>query len=164
MVSERLVCVAFRNLRPWPFWRLRRQIPKTGVARLDDVAFATPPSPKSGKLCPIATQFRAHSRYFDMDPQPDLGTTRIPRAGHAEESCLSRNRSSRQSLGLPYVQATNYLYFQQDSRFIGLSTFVFIHIPASASSFPRRSFVFIDIPASLVHFLKLLRLHGTGRQ
>jgi hypothetical protein len=157
-------CVAFRNLRPRSFCRPRRQIPKTRVARLDDVSFATPPSPKSGKLCPIVTQFRAHSGYFDLDPQRDAETIRIPRVGHAEESFLSRDKGSRQSLGLPYVPPTNYLFFQQHSRFRELSTFVFIHIPASVSSFPQRSFVFIDIPALVDHFLKLLRLHGTGRQ
>jgi hypothetical protein len=49
------------------------------------------------------------------------------------------------------------LCFQRHSRFIGLSAFVFTHIPALPPSFPQRSFVFIDIPASSVHFLKLLR-------
>jgi hypothetical protein len=137
MVSEGLVCVAFRNLRPWPFCRLRGQIPKTPVARLDDVAFAAPPDPKGGKLCPTMTQFRAHSAYFDSDPQ---------------------------SLALPYVPPNNYLCCQQHSRFRGLRPFVFIHIPASVSSFPQRPFVFIDIPALLVRFLKLLRLDRTGRQ
>ncbi len=137
MVNEGLVCVAFRDLRPWSFCRLGRQIPKTRVARLDDVAFATPPSPRSGKLCPIVTQFRVHSGYFDSDPQ---------------------------SLALPYVPPNNYLCFQQHSRFLGLSAFVFIHIPASVSGFPQRPFVFIHIPALLVYFLKLLRLDRTGRQ
>jgi hypothetical protein len=136
-VNQGLVCVAFRDLRPWSFCRLRRQIPETCVARLDDVAFATPPSPRSGKLCPIVTQFRVHSRYFDSDPQ---------------------------SLALPYVPPNNYLRFQQHSRLLGLSTLFFIDIPASAPSFPQRSFVFMEIPALLVHFLKLLRFDRTRRQ
>ena len=102
IVNEGLVCVAFRNVRPLSFCRLRRQIPKTRVAsRLDNVAFAAPPDPKSGKLCPIVTQFRIHSEYFDSNPQRDLRTMRIPRAGHAEESCLSPNKGSPQSLDSP---------------------------------------------------------------
>ena len=120
---------------------------KTRVAKLDDVAFATPPSPKSGKLCPIVTQFRDRSGYFDSDPQPEVGTTRIPRAGHAQESCLWRNKASPQSPAFPYAPPTNYLRFQQHSRLRGVSPCVFIDIPALPPSFPQRSFVFIDIPA-----------------
>jgi hypothetical protein len=128
-------CVAFRNLRPWSFCRLRRQIPKVRVARIDDAAFATPPSPKSGKLCPIVTQFRVHPEYFHSDPLPDVRTTPIPRAGHAEESCLSRNQGSPQSPAFPYAPPTNYLHFQQNSRFIGLS-------PLFSSTFQLRARVF----------------------
>jgi len=165
MVNEGLVCVAFRNLRPWSSCRLRRQIPKTRLARLDDVAFATPPSPKSGKLCPIVTQFTVHSGYPDSDSQRDVGTARIPRAGHTEQSCLSRSKKISAVPGFSLrANLTNYLCFQQHSRFRGLSTFVFIDIPALPPSFPQRPFVFIDIPASCVHFLKLLQLHGTGRR
>ena len=56
----------------------------------------------------------------------------------------------------PYPD-TNYLCFQQHSRFKRLSAFVFYHIPASSPPFPHRSFVFNNIPASFRHFLKLLR-------
>jgi hypothetical protein len=48
--------------------------------------------------------------------------------------------------------AINYLYFQQHSRVMRLSAFVFIDIPASPAGFPQRSFVFIEIPGSFVQF------------
>jgi len=57
-----------------------------------------------------------------------------------------------------HIRPTNYLSFQQHSRFKQLRTFVFIDIPASWPSFPQRSFVFNDIPVSFVRFLKLLVL------
>ena len=57
-----------------------------------------------------------------------------------------------------HLQPTNYLYFQQHSRFQRVSTFIFIDIPASPWAAESRPFVFIDIPASLVHFLKSLVL------
>jgi hypothetical protein len=44
----------------------------------------------------------------------------------------------------------NNLSFQQHSRLIGLSTFLFTNIPASRPGFPQRSFVFNNIPALLV--------------
>ena len=57
----------------------------------------------------------------------------------------------------------NHLYFQQHSGFKGLSTFVFIDIPALAPSFPQWSFVFIEIPAS-VHQLRNPFLFPLQRQ
>jgi len=56
-----------------------------------------------------------------------------------------------------YLPSTNHLSFQQHSRLRGLSTFVFIHIPALLWAAKTRSFVFIDIPAMFLHFLKLLQ-------
>jgi len=53
--------------------------------------------------------------------------------------------------------SSNHLSFQQHSRYRGLSTFVFIDIPALPRAVESRPFVFIDIPALLLHFLKLLR-------
>jgi hypothetical protein len=46
----------------------------------------------------------------------------------------------------------NHLSFQLHSGFLRISTFIFMHIPASPASFPRRSFVFNDIPGSFVQF------------
>jgi hypothetical protein len=51
-----------------------------------------------------------------------------------------------------HLPSVNYLSFQQHSRFRRLTTFVFIDIPASPASFPKRPFVFIDIRASFVQF------------
>jgi hypothetical protein len=51
---------------------------------------------------------------------------------------------------------TNYLCFQQHSRFQRVTAFVFYNIPGSSLSMEGLSFVFIDIPASFLHFLKLL--------
>jgi hypothetical protein len=57
-----------------------------------------------------------------------------------------------------HVPSTNYICFQQHSRFLRITTFVFYNIPAMLRTAEGRSFVFIDIPASVVHFLKLLVL------
>jgi len=57
-----------------------------------------------------------------------------------------------------YLPPTNYLSFQEHSRFKCVTTFVFIDIPASFWAAESWPFVFIDIPASLLHFLKLLQL------
>jgi len=52
---------------------------------------------------------------------------------------------------LPLAPASyNSFSFQQHSRIIGLSTFIFRNIPASRASFPQRSFVFNNIPAPFV--------------
>jgi hypothetical protein len=51
---------------------------------------------------------------------------------------------------------TNYLSFQQNSRFKRVTTCVFYKIPASRWAAKSRSFVFIEIPESSLHFLKLL--------
>jgi len=51
---------------------------------------------------------------------------------------------------------TNYLSFQQHSRFRRVTTFVFYNIPALPWAAEAWSFVFIDIPALVLHFLKLL--------
>ena len=50
--------------------------------------------------------------------------------------------------GLGCVAAINHLCFQQHSRIVPLSTFVFIYIPASFPGLLQRSFVFIYIPGS----------------
>jgi hypothetical protein len=73
-----------------------------------------------------------------------------------------RNKAGQQgqivSLNRPLCcRYLNRLCFQQHSRLKGLSTFVFIHIPASFPNFPQQSFVFIDIPASFPHFLNSAR-------
>jgi hypothetical protein len=63
--------------------------------------------------------------------------------------------------GTFFPSPANYLFFQQHSRFLRISTFVFKEIPASFPTFQHRSFVFNDIPASFHHFsnsLWLLRL------
>ena len=61
----------------------------------------------------------------------------------------------------PHLPPAKHLCFQQNSRFIGLSTCVFIDIPASLRTLESRPFVFIDIPASLRQkknsFFKFLR-------
>ena len=163
MVNEGLVCVAFRNLRPLPFSGPGGQIPKTPAARLDDVAFSTLPSQGSAKLCPIVTQFRVHSGHFDSDPERNMGTICIRRASPAENSCLSHQRGPPQSLALPTCHVLT-TFFSTTFPFHRAKSLVFIHIPASPSSFPRRFFVFIDIPASFHRFLKLLPSHGTGGQ
>jgi len=54
-----------------------------------------------------------------------------------------------------YPPHTNYLSFQQHSRFRRVSTFVFYNIPAFSQVAESRSFVFIDIPAWFLYFLKL---------
>jgi hypothetical protein len=43
---------------------------------------------------------------------------------------------------------TNYLYLQQHTRIICLTTFTFYDIPAFLAPMEIRSFLFIDIPAS----------------
>jgi len=55
-------------------------------------------------------------------------------------------------LGPLGTNISNYLYFQQNSVILPLSTCIFIDIPVLFPSFPQWSFVFIDIPASFVEF------------
>ena len=60
---------------------------------------------------------------------------------------------------LPHLPSTIYLlFFQQHSRILRVTTFVFYNVPASAWAAEIRSFVFIDIPALVRQFLKLLLL------
>jgi hypothetical protein len=81
------------------------------------------------------------------------------RLSKGRRHCGKGRRQFRiQNSEFPHLPPTNYLWFQQHSRFGGLSAFVFIDIPASWPSFPQRSFVFNDIPALVVRFLKLLVL------
>ena len=55
-----------------------------------------------------------------------------------------------------HLRGTNYLSFEQHSRFLHVTTFVFYSIPASFPSVEDRPFVFIEIPASFLHFLNLM--------
>ena len=55
-----------------------------------------------------------------------------------------------------HLPGTNPICFQQHSRLLRVTIFVFYKIPASVRAAGSRSFVFIDIPALVLHFLKLL--------
>jgi len=61
------------------------------------------------------------------------------------------------------VARPNHLSFQQHSRILRLSTFVFIHIQASPPSFPQRFFVFNNIPASFRQKRVLSEVHPTAK-
>jgi hypothetical protein len=76
---------------------------------------------------------------------PHLRPTGLPGTRHPTPGTCSS----------PHLPPTNYHSFQRHSRFRGLSTCVFIDIPALSGPFPQRSFVFNNIRASFRHFRKL---------
>jgi hypothetical protein len=86
------------------------------------------------------------------DPRPHpYGCRRMARGqdGSPLLSCAALSPATpNRFIPAPPLPPTNYLSFQQHSRFRRLSAFVFIDIPASFPSFPQGSCVFIDIPAS----------------
>jgi hypothetical protein len=116
IVNERLVCVAFCNLRSSSFCGLTIQIAETRTPRPDNVPFAAPPSPESGPLCPVLTQFRVHFGYLDSDPHRDM------------EQCASPTPAMLRG---PAFRATKDLRSPQPfpTRHL-LTTCVFNNIPA----------------------------------
>ena len=73
------------------------------------------------------------SWHFTLKPRPSGPRVKVGERGEKSQRVVAGN---------------NPFYFQQHSDNSGLTTCVFIHIPALSPSFPERPFIFIDIRAS----------------